>query len=469
MDKQVLTRSFEGKRYDDAAIARGREAIVNEPGDRPQAGRGPDQSSALFFVLLAQIPLLFLFLLPGTSALGMHMVLWMFFLVSFTVTMWMVAPSGSVAAEPEQARDILPADQPPVVSAVMAIESARWEAGIPVYRGRLSMPAADALARLDDELGLEHRAMLQGSDSGDTLVIAPAIPAARAGQAKAIGLFVITLFTTVWAGAAHRGVDVLATPVRLVEGLPYALTLLGILGVVTFAQVRAARRHGVKVGLPYFIPFPFWLGTLGAFVQLRSLLPSRKAVFDLAAAGPIAALAMAVPALLLGLQWSTPVAVVPGTMPAAGTAVGSSLVLALLAKLSLGSVLTYSSVLQLHPVAFAGWLGLLLTGLNLLPIGGLAGGRLAQSLFGTRRAAGIGSGVLVGLLVLALLVWPGLMFWALLAFVFAGTDASPRDDVTPVGPGRRWLGFALLLLGALILLPLPHALWTSTGLRCPYV
>jgi membrane-associated protease RseP (regulator of RpoE activity) len=126
--------------------------------------------------------------------------------------------------------------------------------------------------------------------------------------------------------------------------------------------------------------------------------------------------------------------------------------------------------LLLHPLAFAGWLGLVVTALNLMPVGQLDGGHIAHSMFGARRSHVIGVGALITIFALALFVWPGLMLWAWLVWFIAGTrDVPPLDDVTPLDERRRalgWFGFVLL---AAILLPVPHSLAASFGIHCPYL
>jgi membrane-associated protease RseP (regulator of RpoE activity) len=222
---------------------------------------------------------------------------------------------------------------------------------------------------------------------------------------------------------------------------------------------------------PYFIPVPFALGTFGAFIKIKSLTPNRRALFDVAVAGPLAGLVFAIPALLIGLRFS---AVVPGHVPVGldegGVNIGSSMLLALLAKISLGTATLPGAQLLLHPLAFAGWLGLIVTALNLLPIGQLDGGHISHALFGSRNARGISMVAMAALFVLALFVWQGLMFWAFVVFFIAGTrDAPAANDLTPVGWPRRALGYFTFLVLLLIIVPVPHSLHEVVGLHGPYI
>jgi membrane-associated protease RseP (regulator of RpoE activity) len=182
-------------------------------------------------------------------------------------------------------------------------------------------------------------------------------------------------------------------------------------------------------------------------------------------------LVFAIPALLIGLRFSE---IVPGLSPttlgATGVNVGSSLLLAILAHISLGTSALEGNHLLLHPLAFAGWLGLIVTALNLLPIGQLDGGHISHALFGSRRARGVSQVALASLFLLALFIWPGLMFWAFVVFFVAGTrDMPAADDVTSVGAGRLALGYFAFLLLLLIIMPVPHSLHEMIGLHSPYL
>ena len=125
---------------------------------------------------------------------------------------------------------------------------------------------------------------------------------------------------------------------------------------------------------------------------------------------------------------------------------------------------------MLHPLAFAGWLGLIVTALNLLPIGQLDGGHISHALFGSHNARSLSVVALVLLFLLALFVWPGLMFWAFIVFFIAGTQDTPAaNDVTPVDLSRKALGYFAFLLLLLIIVPVPPAVYQAIGLHCPYL
>ena len=435
----------------------------------------------LLWVLLMLLPIAVLFFLPGAPLLSGGLLLWLLLPVCLWLMLWMMnepAQSGTSAQPDLGPRMLLESEQPAAVRQVMNVKIATEEpSGTQLFRGRLREPATSAYASLTRALGNRASALLQeDEDLGASILLIPK-PAASTAEERQIRpwvhwlLFILTIATTTWAGAAHQGVDLLKEPARFAVGLPYSLGLLAILGVHELGHYFAARYHGIRVTPPYFIPIPFALGTFGAFIQMRSRTENRKALFDVAAAGPLAGLVVAVPALLIGLQSSTIVAGGAGfeTTTMGGTSAGSSILFALLAKLSLGNTLEYGHILRLSPLAFAGWLGLLVTGLNLLPIGQLDGGHISHALFGWRLGEKIGNIALWTLVLLAIFVWPGLMMWAIIVFFIAGTTVPPLNDLTPLPSNRRWLGYATFVILGLILAPLPHSLWTAAGLHCPYL
>ncbi len=284
-------------------------------------------------------------------------------------------------------------------------------------------------------------------------------------------LLLATLATTTWAGALQEGVNLLQHPAMFAVGLPYSLGLMLILGAHEMGHYLTALHYRIRVTPPFFIPVPFALGTFGAFIKIKSQTETRRSLFDVAVAGPLAGLVFAVPALLIGLHYSK---IVPGNPPGelvpGGLDIGSSVMMAFLSHLALGATIHEGHRLLLHPLAFAGWLGLLVTALNLLPIGQLDGGHMAHALFGPRKAHVISVIALVTLFMLALFVWPGLMIWAFIVFFIAGTrDAPTANDVTPVSLPRRLLGYFAFLLLLAILVPVPHALHDVVGIHSPYM
>lgn len=444
--------------------------------------RKSDCSARLLWLLLFLWPLIIIFLMPGHALVAGGLWFWMVLLLC-TWMLWLLLgvprAQGEETPEPATAapRMLHEAEQPASVREVMNVRVATEEAGVSIFRGGLRESASDAFTKLKRSLSDRAVPMIQEDEKlGSAIILLPKQPEASARQKPVRPglhwlLFALTMLTTTWAGAAHQGIDLLREPARFGAGLPYSLGLLTILGFHELGHYFTARRHGINVTPPFFIPVPFALGTFGAFIQMRSPAETRRALFDVAVAGPLAGLVVAIPALLIGLRSS---AILPGDAATGphlfgGTSVGSSVLFALLAKLSLGDALQAGHVVRLSPLAFAGWLGLLVTALNLLPIGQLDGGHAARAMFGQRIGATISSIALWTLFLLALFVWPGLMMWALIVFFLAGRGMPPLNDLTPISPVRRVLGYATFAILAAILLPLPHSFWSAAGIHCPYL
>lgn len=260
-------------------------------------------------------------------------------------------------------------------------------------------------------------------------------------------LFVATLATTTWAGAAHLGIDLLKEPSRWRVGAPYALALLAILGVHELGHYVVARRRGIRVSLPYFIPAPVYLGTFGAFIQMRGTVRDRGTYFDVAIAGPLAGLVVALLALVVGLG-------APAPAPHGGIVPASSALFAGIFKLVGGGALDQQ--IALGPLAFAGYLGLVVTALNLAPIGQLDGGHVAYALLGQQRAARLASAVIMLLLLAGLFYSSHYLMWALIAWFVAGSrHPKALDESVPIGAGRMMLGLFALGLVLTIVLPWP--------------
>ncbi|HEY9847905.1 MAG TPA: site-2 protease family protein [Leptolyngbyaceae cyanobacterium] len=284
----------------------------------------------------------------------------------------------------------------------------------------------------------------------------------------ALGLLVATLYTTTIIGAKLAGVSSLPIFKPDPVGLPYSLALITILGVREMVRYLVARRYKLRVSLPYFIPFPDFLGTLGAFSQVRSLAPNRKALFDVAIAGPLAGLVVTIPLLIWGLANSKIVPIPEKSWVLNFEALNPSfsLLLTLLSKLALGSQFTANSAISLHPVAIAGYIGLIITALTLMPVGQLDGGRIVHAIFGQRQAATIGQVARFLLLAVSLMPWitgvtlipPAFLFWAIFLFLIPIYNEPALNDVTELNDRRDLLGLMALGLLLLIILPVPRSI-----------
>lgn len=290
-------------------------------------------------------------------------------------------------------------------------------------------------------------------------------PGPRAGRLRThVALLAATCGTTWWLG-----------------GLPFAATLMLILVSHEAGHFIVARRHGVPASLPYFIPLPVFPGTLGAVIQMEKPIDDRNKLLDVGAAGPLAGLAVAIPLLVYGLSLSD---VAVSTEPG-GVIEGNSLLYIALKYLVKGQYLPSAGGLdvQLHPVAFAAWIGLLITMINLIPIGQLDGGHVACAFFGSERhnrlsgalhrvLLAVGAAVTVGLAVDVRgrgLPWDEALLyglqsslswyvWALMLLgmrrLSGGVYHPPVGD-RELTAGRRWLVFLVAIVFLLIFTPVP--------------
>ncbi len=295
-------------------------------------------------------------------------------------------------------------------------------------------------------------------------------------------LFLAALASALVAGGFLAGTDVLGTRFReiggswfpvptglrfagLGTGLPFAIAFIGILLGHELGHYFAARRHRVPVSLPYFIPFPPYfslVGTLGAFIRLRGPMIRRSVLFDIGVAGPLASFVLSLPVLAIGLNLSEVIpASDPGLYPFLihfldqPIRIGSNVILHVAATLTLPGFDPGSTVI-LHPLAFAGWLGIFVTALNLIPLGQLDGGHILYAIAGPRQRA-FGMAFVVLLLPLGL-VWWGWWLWGGIALVLGrGKVAHPPVlmEEVPLGRGRTVLGWAAIALFILSFSPAP--------------
>jgi len=282
----------------------------------------------------------------------------------------------------------------------------------------------------------------------------------------ALVLLALTLLTTTLGGIVLLGEPVENLPTDasvLLLGLPYALALMTILGLHELAHYLIARRHQIRATLPYFIPIPplgvFPFGTFGAFIQMRSPVPNRKALFDVGIAGPLVGFIATLPFLFWGLAHSVPVdrTETSGLLNFESFDPRASLLLGVLSRLALGNSLGAQQMLDLHPVAIAGCLGIIITALNLIPVGQLDGGHIVHAMFGQRMGATIGQ--VARLLVLLLsFVQQEFLLWAILLLFIPAMDEPALNDVSELDNRRDFLGLIALTVLVIIILPVPPAL-----------
>ncbi len=363
------------------------------------------------------------------------------------------------------------------------------------YHGRLlsedSARAYDSLAESLKPFKLTPLFRIEGGRQ--TVLIVPALAATRPSNPVVnLILFILTLFSVLITGGfisiegeLPKGmINIIGLFLR--EGWPFAVSMLGILAVHEFGHYIAGRLHGVNVTLPYFLPLPFPFspfGTMGAFINMKSVPKNRRQLLDIGLAGPLSGLVVAIPVLLIGLSLSElnvlPSGPAPEGLPQLQME-GNS-ILYLLAKFAVfGQLLPAPADLQglspalywlryfftsqplpygaldvsLHPVAWAGWGGILITALNLIPAGQLDGGHTIYVLLGRRNTQRLFYAILAAMVLLGF-AWNGWWFWAFLIFILGRFYAEPLDQITPLDGRRKALAVFALIVFILIFTPVP--------------
>jgi membrane-associated protease RseP (regulator of RpoE activity) len=284
-------------------------------------------------------------------------------------------------------------------------------------------------------------------------------------------LFLITFLSTLAAGALQKGINIIAEPYRIIEGFPFAVSLMAILLTHELSHYFASRKHHTAATLPYFIPAPSIIGTFGAFIKMKSPIITRKALVDIGASGPIAGFIVALIVTVYGLHHSEFVSIYSGRI---GITLGDSILFSLLSRLIVGVPPVGKDIL-INPVAFAGWIGFFVTSMNLLPIGQLDGGHIAYALLGDKRhkrlsftlttllaVAGLSgiylsSGLPFSPVIAGLknVLWEGWAIWALLLFILGLNHPPVIYWENPLERSRKYIGWISLIIFILTFIPVP--------------
>lgn len=344
------------------------------------------------------------------------------------------------------------------------------------FVGQLSLPSDQAFAILDKQL--EPLALMgffstipEGNLKGKHQILIlrdrpNQIP--RPWWPNAV-LFILTVLSMMWAGTLIEGIEVnnlaeLITEGKILHGWVYAACLMLILGSHELGHYFVARHYKMDVTLPYFIPLPIGLfGTMGAFIQQRTPPRNRQQLFDIGAAGPLAGLVFAVPIILIGIATSE-VNLLPTRADCAEDANQCNYIMEGNSALYyVGKYVIHGQWLPndiedmtLNQIAFAGWTGLFVTAINLIPTGQFDGGHIIYTLLGA-TARKLYTPILVASLLLALM-YNGWFLWVLMIFFFGRQHNTPMDDITPLDAKRRWVGIITLVAFLLIFPPNPFTL-----------
>jgi len=237
---------------------------------------------------------------------------------------------------------------------------------------------------------------------------------------------------------------------ELAKGIPFSFALLLILGSHELGHYLTARRYGVDATLPYFLPIPHPLmGTMGAFIRIKSPIPNRRALVRLGVAGPLVGFLVSIPIVIIGLKLSRVTAVTPGL---GNIAVGSSLLFGWLSQLFFPKLPPGQDVF-LHPLASAGWLGFFVTALNLLPVGQLDGGHVAYVALGRFRKAF--QFIALGIIAALGILWPGWILWGVLVLVLGMGHPPTQDEITPLRRSDWLLVAVAVAIFVLAFIPVP--------------
>src|SRR5690606_7856903 len=341
------------------------------------------------------------------------------------------------------------------------------------FEGMLTLPSEEAYAKLDEQLaGMNYFPLFREAHGKHIVhVVVGRIRPGERPVSPNVLLFIATVFSLLLLGTLIAAAELMeAEPAlsaaiandlipNLWRGLPYAISLLLILGAHELGHYFAARYHKLAVTLPYFIPAPPPLspvGTFGAFIQLREPMRNRKTLVDVGAAGPLAGLVFAIPIVLIGLATSQ-----VGPINPDGLMEGNSLLYAFSKIVVFGRFLPGGGEdVTLNQIAQAGWTGLLVTALNLMPVGQLDGGHVLYTLIGD-AARKLYYPLLIGMALLVFLFSEAWLLWLVLLFLFGRVYAAPLDMITPLDPRRRVIAVVALATFVLTFVPVPFSVVTA--------
>lgn len=352
------------------------------------------------------------------------------------------------------------------IDTFFATETRPYQEGV-IFKGNLRTDADKAYSRLSENLrqqmGDRFRLFLVENPEGKPVVIVlprknEPQPMTIAQKVLAIILLLVTTVTTFEAGSLLLGFDFFTEPNRYGEILTIALGLFSILAIHEIAHQLMAQRHQVKFSWPFFIP-TIQIGTFGAFNRFESILPNRTVLFDVALAGPAAGGLLSLGMLLVGLVLSHPGSLfqIPTDFFQGSVLVGT------LAKAVLGSALQ-EPIVDVHPLTIIGWLGLVITAINLMPAGQLDGGRIMQAIYG-RKIAGRSTLATFIVLAIASLVNSIALYWAVVILILQRNLERPSlNELTEPDDTRAALGLLALFLMIATLFPLTPAIASRLGI-----
>lgn len=265
-------------------------------------------------------------------------------------------------------------------------------------------------------------------------------------------LFFLTILTTLFAGSLQAGANPFKNPLELLKGIPFSFSLMTILLFHEMGHFLTSRYFKVQASPPYFLPVPHPLiGTFGAFIKMKSPVPSRKALLFIGGAGPLTGFLVAIPITIIGLKLSQPLSIkeIKGAL-----SLGDSLIFKILA-LFFAPPTGEGKDLLLHPMAFAGWLGMWVTALNLIPLSQLDGGHIIYALIGKRvKYIAI---ITISFMVALGFLWPGWFLWAIIPLFLGLEHPPPLDGLTPLTRKEKIFAIICIIVFILTFIPIPFS------------
>jgi membrane-associated protease RseP (regulator of RpoE activity) len=335
---------------------------------------------------------------------------------------------------------------------VMDIECAKMEHFYLVWEGTFKIPEKEALDYIKEKADSSNLDV-SFKNKEDGVSLAFRVKPQKKESKKWINLLLlaITFLTTLAAGAFQQGVNPFIPITNLIKGLPFSLSIMIILGSHELGHYFMARKNKVDTTLPYFIPGPTIIGTFGAVIKMKSPIRDKNSLVEIGATGPIVGFIFSTIALLVGLSLST-VVTFSGDE---GIVLGNSLLIKFLTKLYFSDLPEAKDVL-FHPIAFAGWLGYLVTAINLLPVGQLDGGHILYALVGEKTKI-IGY-VIFGTVILLIPLWPGWAIWAILFLIIRFKHPPPLDRLSPLSLKHKIIAMISFAIFILTFMPVPFQL-----------
>jgi len=242
-------------------------------------------------------------------------------------------------------------------------------------------------------------------------------------------------------------------PQTIFLAIIYTGVLLGILLGHELGHYLTCRHYSINATLPYFIPAPTLIGTLGAFIKIKSPITRKQQLFDIGIAGPLTGFILSLPALAYGISLSK--VIPPSALPEEGTLLfGEPLLLKILGSLILKDIPSGYDIL-IHPIAFAGWVGILVTSFNLFPVGQLDGGHISYALIGPAKSRALARVMLGVFIIMGIIFWIGWFLWAFIILVLGLRHPRIIDEETPLSQRRRFMGLIALVIFILSFIPDP--------------